>query len=79
MGTSWHMGPQGLQQAFGLPLRQDGKITDVDAYLDNCGLSLLSDKFESPLGFHLYDTMVLALDLCLVILIHDVILDALNP
>ncbi len=44
-------------------------ILDVDAYLDNCGLSL-SDEFESPSGFHLDDTMVLALDLCLVILIH---------
>ncbi len=64
--------------AFGLPLRQDGMILDVDAYLDSCSLSL-SDEFESPLGFHLDDRMVLALDLCLVILIHHVILDALNP
>jgi hypothetical protein len=38
--------------AFGLPLRQDGMILDVDAYLDSCGLSL-SDEFESPLGFFL--------------------------
>jgi hypothetical protein len=48
-------------------------ILDVDAYLDNCGLSL-SDESERPSGFHLDDTMVLALDLCLVILIYDVIL-----
>jgi hypothetical protein len=48
-------------------------ILDVDAYLDNFGLSL-PDEFERPSGFHLDDTMVLALDLCLVILIYDVIL-----
>jgi hypothetical protein len=48
-------------------------ILEVDAYLDNCGLSL-SDEFESPLGFHLDDIMVLALELYLIILIHDVIL-----
>jgi hypothetical protein len=53
-------------------------MLDVDAYLDNCGLSL-SNEFESPLGFVLDDTVVLDLDLCLVILIHDIILDALNP
>ncbi len=40
------------------------------------GLSL-SDELESPLGIHLDDTIGLALGLCLVILIHDVILDAL--
>jgi hypothetical protein len=57
---------------------QDGTILDVDAYLDNCGLSLSYD-FESPLGFLLDDTVALSLGLCLIILIHDVILDALNP
>jgi hypothetical protein len=53
-------------------------ILDIDAYLDKCSLSL-SNEFESPLGFLLDDTVVLALGLCLVILIHDVILDALDP
>jgi hypothetical protein len=53
-------------------------ILDIDAYLENCGLSL-SNEFESPSGFLLDDTVVLSFDLCLVILIHDIILDAFNP